>query len=256
MPMAKILLVILMAQMVVRAGVCQQTDEVPPVADVIEHSGQPISINSGPSYLALNPPGAAWGKIEGTSLTGSMLPTGSVVLHLDSVDGPVVILADIRGHGRVWSPPIQARHVCIVVKLAHTSIKVTRLMGAFQPLRTDSQIGTKFNSWPLNHSAAAAVEGAISGVALLHYGKILNGVLKVMPCTGFLVGIQAIVTNYHCIDSNERAITAEVYFDFDEPGGVLPPSPIRVLRAIVLDPSLDLAVLDLEEAPTRTVSRS
>ena len=89
-----------MAQMVVRAGVCQQTDEVPPVADVIEHSGQPISINSGPSYLALNPPGAAWGKIEGTSLTGSMLPTGSVVLHLDSVDGPG---RHFGGHTRSWA---------------------------------------------------------------------------------------------------------------------------------------------------------
>ena len=139
--------------------------------------------------------------------------------------------------------------------MAHTSIRVTRLMRAFHPLRTDSQIGTKFNSWPLNHSSAAAVEGAISGFALLHYRKILNGVLKVMPSTGFLVGIRAIVTNYHCIDSNKRAITAEVYFDFDEPGGMLPPSPIRVLRAIVLDPSLDLAVLELEEAPTRAVSR-
>ena len=72
-------------------------------------------------------------------------------------------------------------------------------------------------------------------------------------CTGFLVGADLLMTNQHCITSDEEAQSAVVEFGFDSDAAV--PTRLQVTKVEATDFGLDYSLLRLSGAPPSQFGR-
>lgn len=68
-----------------------------------------------------------------------------------------------------------------------------------------------------------------------------------MPCTGFLVGKDLLITNRHCVRSGSEAKRTTVQFDFDRKG-IQPPVTAGVTELVLASCDLDFVLLRLNKS--------
>jgi hypothetical protein len=73
-------------------------------------------------------------------------------------------------------------------------------------------------------------------------------------CTAFLVGARLMLTNEHCISTDEERDSALVDYDYDFAGS--PTTGARVARIVATDPGLDYTLLELATEPPGGIGRT
>jgi V8-like Glu-specific endopeptidase len=171
------------------------------------------------------------------------------VVMLSDSQGTIVQRIDDRSPfvsaAGVWTDdvPGASARVSIAADAAKVQIAVDRVAIAVTPSVPQAIVGQNELTPITDASVPAKVKQWASAIAKLRFMVGDDEAL----CTGFLVGADLLMTNQHCITTDEEAQSAVVEFGFDSDAAA--PVRLRVAKVEATDFSLDYSLLRLSAAP-------
>ena len=150
-----------------------------------------------------------------------------------------------------WTDDVQggSARVSIAADAAKTQIAVDRVAIAVTPSVPQAIVGQNELTAITDASVPPRVKQWASAIAKLRF---IIGDEEAL-CTGFLVGADLLMTNQHCLTSDEEAQSAVVEFGYDSDAAT--PARLRVVKVEATDFSLDYALLRLSAAPPSQFAR-
>lgn len=146
-----------------------------------------------------------------------------------------------------WSADIKGRGVVVELSSAPDSAGLTVAIDSYD--------------YPVVPSIPQAIWGKNEMVSLLAASDDIQNVGKAVArlriktgrgqqlCTGFLISDSLLITNYHCIYSDEEAVSAVADFGYDAEGATIETFRIVKLESPDSDTSLDYSVVRVEREP-------
>jgi hypothetical protein len=185
--------------------------------------------------------------------SGSTAGPWIVVVKAD--DGRVIDQIDaarLAGTTQVWSDEVSGdvAHVELQRTSAGTSPAVTIDQYATRVIPTVQQAISGEDQRIRIGDAPLRVRRWASAIARLRFMIAGQGEAT---CTAFLVGTRLLLTNDHCISSEEEALSAFADFKYDLAGAT--PVHLRVAHLVAHDHAMDYALLQLASEPSADIIR-
>jgi hypothetical protein len=193
-------------------------------------------------------PGASSFRLHFSVLAPRDLPEGSwsVKILNFSDDGERWTLTPKGSVRSFWSSEIKgsrARVVVTATEAVASSLQVMIDKVAFLQSITTPQTEINFKLTPIAR-VPAPIKLAGRSVARLIIQR--DGDELPVPCTGFLVGRDILMTNRHCIRSGSEAGNTDVQFDYDMDG--MEPVQVGVKELLLTSCDLDFVLLRLNRS--------
>lgn len=214
------------------------------------------------------------GKNGSTSVIVSGLPTARTIkLRLDYLGGSsvalgvFVVVRDAGGNevarysgeqlaeeGWVWSPLLKGAAAKVEVlgqvpaqATADFRVVVTAVASNVPLAKPTLNIVREFDLEDIEYLKVNQPEIFEAGRAVAKISFVTSK--GSAACTGFMVSESQMLTNHHCINTNELCKSADVIFGFDKPDMPLGQERQKCLRLIDKDKDLDAALIEVAGSP-------
>ncbi|WP_448549675.1 trypsin-like serine peptidase [Thalassotalea fusca] len=178
-----------------------------------------------------------------------------VYLNKGDISETVVNYQDIDSKNEAWSKRIYSSSITIDVSATNAEsapvFKIDKYIFQVVPKSPKSIIGDETPDWEdyADTFGNESIKNNGKGVALIRFVESSIDEEE-NTCTGFLVSDQLVLTNYHCINSQDTCLNTELVFDYYRPPNV-EDKTMACAAFISGNKLLDYAVLSLDkEAPT------
>lgn len=233
-----------------------QEGRSPVIVGNVEQTGHKVSLsgkNGSASVIVSGVPTAASIKLRLEHVDGSVAPPGVAVVVRDSNRREVARYAGERlaEERWLWSPLIKGAAATVEVtgpsSPADFRIVVAAVASSVPPAKPTLNIVRAFDLEDIEYIRLNKPEifAASRAVAKISFVTSKGSA----ACTGFLVGENQLLTNYHCISTQQLCKSADVIFGFDKPDMTLGQEMQKCLRLIDKDEGLDAALLEVAGSP-------
>ena len=234
-----------------------QDGRSPVIVGNVEQHGHRISLsgkNGSPSVIASGVPTATAIKLRLEYVDGSDVPPGVAVVVRDSSHHEVARYAGERlaEERWLWSPLIKGAAATVEVvgsapPPAEFRVVVAAVASNVPPAKPTLNIVRAFDLEDIEYIRVNQPEifAASRAVAKISFVTSKGSA----ACTGFLVGESQLLTNHHCISTQDLCKSADVIFGFDKPEMTLGQEMQKCLRLIDKDEGLDAALLEVAGSP-------
>lgn len=235
----------------------EQDSRSPIIVGNVEQRDHRISLsgkNGSQSVIASSVPSAISIKLRLGYIDGSDVPPGVAVVVRDSNHREVARYAGERlaEERWLWSPLIKGAAATVeVIGAAAPSADFQAVVAAVAsntpPAKPTLNIVRAFDLEDIEYIRVNQPDifAASRAVAKISFVNSKGSA----ACSGFLVGDSQLLTNYHCISTQELCNSADVIFGFDKPDMTLGQEMQRCLRLIDKDEDLDAALLEVAGSP-------
>ena len=229
----------------------------PVIVGKVEQLGHSISLsgkNGSPSVIASGVATATAIKLRLEYVGGSDVPPGVSVVVRDSNHHEVARYAGERlaEERWLWSPLIKGTTATVEVvrsapQPAEFRVVVSAVASNVPPAKPTLNIVRAVDLEDIDDIRVNQPEILVASRAVAKISFVTRK--GSAACTGFLVGESQLLTNYHCISTQELCKSADVIFGFDKPDMTLGQEMQKCLRLIDKDEGLDAALLEVAGSP-------
>ncbi|MBR1164941.1 trypsin-like serine peptidase [Bradyrhizobium elkanii] len=193
-------------------------------------------------------------KLRLDHVSGPNVPPGAIVIIRDAGNNEVARYAgdELAAERRIWTPLIKGTASQVELAgepQAGTEFRV--VIGAVAsnvpPQKPTLNIVRDFDLENIEYIRANQPEIFVAGRPVAKISFLIRE--GPAACTGFMVSDDRMITNHHCINTEEICKSADIIFGFNKSDSPLGDEMQRCLRLVDKDEDLDAALIEVAGSP-------